>query len=157
MSESMDAKIDLSLFREQVAYVCHELWSGWMKYLFSKGTMHRNKTWTMHREYVERWQRQMHTPYPGLLPDEQDSDRKEADKFLSLLDLLTPAPWTSDKKKSKDLLNTVQLTYRKHCLGDDTIGWHELNTALLNTLCNVMGDKAFNEWLKQYSDLGGEE
>ncbi|HZV46892.1 MAG TPA: hypothetical protein VFG06_06070 [Thermodesulfovibrionales bacterium] len=56
-----------------------------------------------------------------------------------------------------DLLNTIQLTYRKHCLGDDTIGWHELSTALLNTLCNVMGDKAFNEWVKQYSNLEDEE
>lgn len=39
----------------------------------------------MPAEFVERWQRQMDTPYAELSGPEQDSDRNEADKFLEVL------------------------------------------------------------------------
>ena len=43
------------------------------------------------------------------------------------------------------LLQTVKLAYRKHCLGDDSIGWDELEKFLLDTLCEVMGDERFQK------------
>lgn len=70
--------------REAVANLCHEQWSGWMRYLFSKGTFNDDGTWTMPAWAVQRWTRQMETPYPELSNEEQDSDRAEADKFLAL-------------------------------------------------------------------------
>ena len=45
------------------------------------------------------------------------------------------------------LLNTLKLVYQKHCLGSDAIGWSELNIKLVSTLCEVMGDEGFQEWL----------
>ena len=57
-----------------------------MRYLFSKGTYnHKEGTWTMPAEYVARWDRQLNTPYLQLSEPEKDSDRAEADKFLSLI------------------------------------------------------------------------
>jgi len=56
-----------------------------MEYLFSKCTFHEDGTATIPSWAVERWQRQMLTPYEELSEKEQDSDRKEADKFLALL------------------------------------------------------------------------
>lgn len=73
--------------REAVAELAHKQWAGWMKYLFSKGTFNEDGTWTMPEEFVRRWTRQAMTPYRKLSPEEQDSDRKEADKFLDLLNL----------------------------------------------------------------------
>jgi len=35
---------------------------------------------------VSRWLRQATTPYSELLPEEQDSDRKEADRFIAVLE-----------------------------------------------------------------------
>ena len=71
--------------RERLARLCHEQWSGWMKYLFEK-------TEPGHREgsYIpkwadERWRRQMNTPYEKLTEEEKDSDRKEADRFLNVI------------------------------------------------------------------------
>ena len=40
---------------------------------------------TIPQELVERWERQTATPYAELSGPEQDSDRKEADKFINLL------------------------------------------------------------------------
>jgi len=71
--------------REQLAELCHEQWSGWVEYMFSKGHFNKRGTWTMPRWAVERWTRQMRTPYSELSDLEQDSDRKEADKFLEIL------------------------------------------------------------------------
>jgi len=72
--------------REKLAELCHSQWSGWMQYLFSKGTFNDDGTWTMPDWAVRRWKRQMESSYEDLLANEQDSDRKEADKFIDLLD-----------------------------------------------------------------------
>lgn len=46
-----------------------------------------------------------------------------------------------------ELLEAVKLAYRKHHLGDDTIGWDELSDKLHNAICNAMGDRAYIEWM----------
>lgn len=73
------------MLREKLAIIANEQWSGWMKYLFSKGTFNKDGTWTMPVWAVERWTRQMKTPYAQLPDDEQENDRQEADKFLAAI------------------------------------------------------------------------
>ena len=46
-----------------------------------------------------------------------------------------------------NLLSACKLAYRKHHLGDVSIGWEELAEVLMNALCNEMGDDAFQKWL----------
>jgi hypothetical protein len=41
---------------------------------------------------VERWQRQIATDYADLTEEEKDSDRREADKFLALLEEFETTP-----------------------------------------------------------------
>jgi hypothetical protein len=71
--------------REAMAGLEHDRWSRWMKYQFSKGMFNEDGTWTMPAEAVERWQRQMDTPYDELSEEEKDSDRREVDQTLALL------------------------------------------------------------------------
>lgn len=84
----MDEKTEKSL-REALAHLCHEQWSGWMDYLFSKAPFNADGTWTMPAEFVERWLRQSKAQYSDLSFNEQESDRKEANKFIALF-LSTP-------------------------------------------------------------------
>lgn len=80
-ADTMEAK------REKVASLCHEQWAGWMKHLFSLTTPGPDAgSVTIQASLVERWQRQMNASYADLRPDEQESDRREADKFLALFD-----------------------------------------------------------------------
>ena len=72
--------------REQLADQEHERWSGWMKYLFSQCTKDEFGNIMISLIYAERWQRQIGTPYSELSEEEKDSDRKEADNTLRLLD-----------------------------------------------------------------------
>lgn len=45
------------------------------------------------------------------------------------------------------MLKALQYTYRKHCLGDDTIGWMELEGILSDALCEALGDTGFRSWM----------
>lgn len=86
----------MNIDREKLAELCHEQWSGWMKYLFSQCTTEKqiiisangNKNITniiIPSWAVERWMRQMKTEYQDLSEAEKRSDRREADKFIRLL------------------------------------------------------------------------
>ena len=60
---------------EQMASETHNVWSSWMKYMFSKGETNPDGTWTMPQWAVNRWSRQLSTPYAELDEQEKQSDR----------------------------------------------------------------------------------
>jgi hypothetical protein len=62
------------------ADVEHEIWSSWMQYMFTKGTYNDNGSWTMPTWAVQRWSRQMTTPYYELAESEKVSDREQVRK-----------------------------------------------------------------------------
>ncbi len=76
---------DEEKIREDVAGLCHEQWSGWMRWLFQFGVHNDDGTFTMDADKVARWTRQMKTSYADLSGSEQESDRKEADKFYRVI------------------------------------------------------------------------
>ena len=67
--------------REMIAGVQHEIWSHWMKYLFSQCQIVKGG-WLIPRDTASRWVRQMNTPYAELSEAEKESDRDQADKVL---------------------------------------------------------------------------
>jgi len=73
------------LTKELIAKVQHDIWSHWMKYMFSQGTVNEDGTWTMPKEKLQRWERQMNTEYNDLTEKEKDSDREQADKIIKVL------------------------------------------------------------------------
>lgn len=75
--------------REQLAAYAHEAWSGWMYYLFQKGTFNPDGSFTILPESAERWARQLSTPYRELPEREKISDREEADKMLAIVQAKT--------------------------------------------------------------------
>jgi len=70
--------------REKLAHLCHEQWAGWMLHLFKKGTFNSDGTFTIDKEHTKRWMIQAGTKYSALSEHEQNSDRKEADRFLKI-------------------------------------------------------------------------
>jgi len=72
------------MIREKLANYAHKAWSGWMKYMFGKGHYNVDGSFTIPQNLVERWTRQMNTPYAVLPENEKESDRKEADEMLSI-------------------------------------------------------------------------
>jgi hypothetical protein len=70
--------------REQLAAYAHEAWSGWMRYLFEKSQANPDGTVMIPAWAVDRWRRQMDTPYAALPEAEKASDRVEADRMLAI-------------------------------------------------------------------------
>ena len=68
----MTGKPDL---RERIAALEHEQWAHWTDHLLDNLTP----------ENVERWRRQIDTPYDLLSEPEKDSDREWADRVLGLI------------------------------------------------------------------------
>lgn len=71
--------------REKLAELCHDQWSTWMQYLFSKCTKNDLGEVVIPKWAVEQWTRQMNTKYKDLSYEEKESDRREAVKFLNFL------------------------------------------------------------------------
>jgi hypothetical protein len=72
--------------REMLAAYAHDAWSGWMIYLFQQSVSDpSNGTVIIPKSSVERWVRQCHTAYADLPENEKDSDRKEADRMLAII------------------------------------------------------------------------
>jgi hypothetical protein len=70
---------------EQLGAYAHEAWGGWMRYLFSKGTLNMDGSFTIPSELRERWWRQLNTSYALLPESERESDRVEARKMLKII------------------------------------------------------------------------
>lgn len=84
--EQNDKEVEeTGLMRESLANLQHEIWSHWMRYLFSKGVTGHDGVFMLSCQCVELWQRQMNTPYAELSDKEKDSDREQADKIIDCL------------------------------------------------------------------------
>jgi hypothetical protein len=70
---------------EALADVQHEIWSHWMRYLFSVSSANADGSYTIPAEKVQHWRRQLQTPYSQLSEAEKESDREQAAKMLEVL------------------------------------------------------------------------
>ncbi len=74
---------------ERMADEVHQAWCEWMQYLFSEesGWTLMDGGFKLDAESVKRWKRQMNTPYAELPEEEKESERRIAQRYLSI-DLL---------------------------------------------------------------------
>ena len=72
-------------FVEAGANLEHDRWARWQKHMFSKCNNRVDGDKVIPAELVERWQRQIDTPYSELSEQEKESDRKETREYLPLV------------------------------------------------------------------------
>lgn len=56
------------------------------------------------------------------------------------------------QRQRNELLEAVKLTYRKHHLDDDRIGWDELGHILRVALDNTLGVDAVIQWIDEVTE-----
>ena len=71
--------------REELAALIHDMWSGWIGHVEAKSALNPDGSMTIPAWAVMRRKRQMEGSYDDLSESEKDSDRREADKVLTLL------------------------------------------------------------------------
>lgn len=47
----------------------------------------------------------------------------------------------------EELVELVKICHRKHCCGDDSIGWDELADLLNDTLRNILGEEEYCKYV----------
>jgi len=89
----VDTPPERDILRETLADEAHKAWIRWMAYLSSKvydqGTQHVTgepfSAGCISEALVERWKRQMATPYFMLPEDEKQSDLEQADRAIRVM------------------------------------------------------------------------
>lgn len=71
---------------EHLAALEHERWSHWQRYMHSKCVLSPDGSLTIPAELVERWTRQLSTPYENLSEAERESDREQVRRYLSSIE-----------------------------------------------------------------------
>lgn len=73
--------------REKLASIEHERWAHWQKYMHSlcrEGSV--TGTLIIPAHLVDRWEKQINTPYAALSEKQKKSDRDQVDKYLPLIE-----------------------------------------------------------------------
>lgn len=71
---------------ERLASIEHERWSHWQSYLHGKGQRQPDGSLVLPSELVERWERQIQTPYERLTDAEKASDREQVQKYFPVVE-----------------------------------------------------------------------
>ncbi len=75
--------------REQLAAIEHERWADWQKYCHR--VLRDNNPSPEQGDILERWDRQIETPYAELSEAEKQSDREQVDRYWHLIQAHTNA------------------------------------------------------------------
>jgi hypothetical protein len=71
---------------EQLADKEHASWAHWMEYLFTKCDETYEGHYVIPVEFVDRWRKQVNTPYAELSEQEKQSDRDEVAHILPIIE-----------------------------------------------------------------------
>jgi hypothetical protein len=71
---------------EQLAALEHQRWAHWQKYVHDHGQRQPDGSIVLPASLVERWERQINTPYNDLAENEKDSDREQVRKYFPILE-----------------------------------------------------------------------
>jgi len=112
----------MSGLRERLADLCHEQWSGWMRYLFDQCSPQDNGSTVIPAWGVTRWVRQMNTIYSELTDEEKEADRKEADRFLNVLAGVTTVITANEFPYAKIWLDGEEVSNRCYAANPED-GW----------------------------------
>jgi hypothetical protein len=69
--------------REELAAIEHERWADWQKWCHK--VLRENNPSPEIGDVLERWDRQIETPYSELSEKEKDSDREQVDRYWPLI------------------------------------------------------------------------
>ncbi len=70
---------------ELLAAIEHERWAHWQRYMHDKGKLQADGSLLLEAELVQRWERQIATPYSALSEAEKESDRDQVRRYLRVI------------------------------------------------------------------------
>lgn len=75
-------RVALEKEMEALADIEHQRWASWQKYLHEKLKVCLDGNYYLHKDWRNRWFKQIITPYKDLSEREKESDRKEVRRYM---------------------------------------------------------------------------
>lgn len=66
----------------KLAEIEHERWAHWQRYVHESCRQQEDGSLVIPAELVQRWERQIATPFSELSQDERDSDIEQVERYL---------------------------------------------------------------------------
>jgi hypothetical protein len=126
-------------FVEKGAELEHDRWARWQKYMFSKFEKDSNGNLIVPKEYVERWFRQIDTPYSELPEQEKESDRQETRNYLPLIETLLSSQKQEYTNKLKDKIEGLKHGILFDNDGKD-ISW--VQNQIIDTVLSILSNES---------------
>ena len=111
--------------REQLAAIEHERWADWQKYCHR--VLRDNNPSPEQGDILERWDRQIETPYADLTELEKQSDREQVDRYWHLIQAHTNA-------EIARTLDSLEAEFDRHA---KSIGLWGMEGLMLDTLART--------------------
>lgn len=83
--ERSDADKLLDSMLDVLADIEHERWSHWQRYMHEQATRQADGSLLFPAHLVNRWEKQINTPYEALSEEEKESDREQVRKYLPII------------------------------------------------------------------------
>ena len=129
-------------FVEKGAAIEHERWSRWQKYMHSKilPTEH-DALMQIGTEFVERWNRQIDTPYAELSEKEKESDRIEVRKYYPFIDQIIDLAIAERNKQIVEMIENFGDIWKLEKTAEETESGHpkfvRVNRDIINLITNT--------------------
>ena len=85
MDESVPWRDPATGLVERLAAIEHERWAHWQRYMHGQGVRQPDGSLLLPAHLVQRWERQIDTPYEALTDAEKESDREQVRRYLPIL------------------------------------------------------------------------
>lgn len=87
MTDELDRRLSerFSEIEELLAALEHQRWAHWQSYVHSQCQAQPDGSLLIPAELVERWSRQMATPYDHLTAAEKESDLEQVRRYLPII------------------------------------------------------------------------
>lgn len=71
---------------DELAAAEHERWAHWQRFVHDQASRKSDGSLLLPAELVERWERQIETPFDDLTEKEKESDRDQVRRYLPIIE-----------------------------------------------------------------------
>lgn len=100
-----NSSMSVDELREQLAAIEHERWADWQRWCHK--VLRENNPSPEIGDVLERWDRQIETPYTELSEKEKDSDREQVDRYWHLINQYVTKKQIEERNTIAYILNSA--------------------------------------------------
>lgn len=112
----MEDKTQKEKIIERLADIEHQRWADWQAYMHSKILPSADEGISnIGTQFIERWTRQVKTPYSELLEEEKESDRNQVKRYFPIVEELIDLAIKETEERIVRIITDADAPYTTEC------------------------------------------